>query len=103
MERHGGLTITITELELSGERVRAKIVLSELGLTLLDASSSTPVAGLLKSGALDLSKPGNLVKMLPKRPDAIVETSDDGIGAATRRFGRRFPAKCRKRSIVLAF
>jgi hypothetical protein len=37
------------------------------------------VATLIKSGALDLSKPGNLVKFLPKRPPAIVEAENDRI------------------------
>ena len=41
--------------------------------------SLTPVAGLLKSGALDLSKPGNLVKFMPKKPEILVEAHDDVI------------------------
>ncbi len=39
--------------------------------------SFTPVAGLIKSGALDLSKPGNLAKFMPKKPDVLVEAHDD--------------------------
>jgi hypothetical protein len=34
---------------------------------------------LVRSGALDLSKPGNVVKFLPKRPPAIVEAEGDRI------------------------
>ena len=34
---------------------------------------------LLKSGALDLSKPGNLAKFMPKRPPVLVEAHDDII------------------------
>jgi hypothetical protein len=34
---------------------------------------------LIKSGVLDLSKPGNVVKVLPKRPPAIVDASGDRI------------------------
>jgi hypothetical protein len=41
--------------------------------------SFTPVAGLIKSGALDLSKPGNLAKFMPKRPPVLVEAHDDII------------------------
>ena len=41
--------------------------------------SFTPVAGLIKSGALDLSKPGNLAKFMPKRPDVLIEAQDDYI------------------------
>jgi hypothetical protein len=39
--------------------------------------SFTPVAGLIKSGALDLSKPGNLAKFMPKRPPVLAEAHDD--------------------------
>jgi hypothetical protein len=45
----------------------------------LIGDSTTPVATLIKSGALDLSKPGNLVKFLPKLPPAIVLADDDRI------------------------
>jgi hypothetical protein len=33
----------------------------------------------LKSGALDLSKPGNLAAYMPKRPALLVEARDDRI------------------------
>ena len=38
-----------------------------------------PNALLLKSGALDLSKPGNLANFMPKRPPALVEAKDDRL------------------------
>ena len=34
---------------------------------------------LIKSGALDLSKPGNLAKFMPKRPPVLVDARDDLI------------------------
>ena len=71
--------IRIDSLEVGPERARVSIGLQDLKLALLDQSSSSPVAGLLKSGALDLSKPGNLIKMLPKRPAAIVSSSDEQV------------------------
>ena len=40
---------------------------------------ATAPAGLIKSGALDLSKPGNLVKFIPKKPAAVVEAEGDRI------------------------
>jgi len=52
--------------------------LGDVKLALIGDSES-PIATLIKSGALDLSKPGNLVKFLPKRPPAIVEAEDDRI------------------------
>ena len=46
-----------------------------LGKVLGDAN--TPIAGFIKSGALDLSKPANLVNIMPKKPAALVDAKDD--------------------------
>jgi hypothetical protein len=70
--------IKIDEIDLSPDHMRIGIRLNDVKLALL-APSTTPVAMLIQSGALDLSKPGNLVKFLPKRPAAIVEADDDRI------------------------
>ncbi len=70
--------IKIDEIDLSPGSMRVGIRLSNVKLTLL-GESDAPVATLIKSGALDLSKPGNLVKFLPKRPPAIVEADGDRI------------------------
>jgi hypothetical protein len=70
--------IKIDEIDLSPQAMRVGIKLSDVKLTLI-GSSDSPVATLIKSGALDLSKPGNLVKFLPKRPPAIVEADEDRI------------------------
>jgi hypothetical protein len=70
--------IKIDEIDLSPSAMRIGIRLSDVKLALL-GESDAPVATLIKSGALDLSKPGNLVKFLPKRPGAIVEAEGDRI------------------------
>jgi hypothetical protein len=70
--------IKIDEIDLSPSAMRIGIKLSDVKLALL-GESDAPVATLIKSGALDLSKPGNLVKFLPKRPGAIVEAEGDRI------------------------
>ncbi|HTB73388.1 MAG TPA: hypothetical protein VK762_09105 [Polyangiaceae bacterium] len=70
--------IKIDEIDLSPEALRIGIKLSDVKLALI-GDSNAPVATLIKSGALDLSKPGNLVKFLPKRPPAIVDAEEDRI------------------------
>jgi hypothetical protein len=70
--------IRIDEVTLSAESIRIGVRLNDLELTLLGESES-PLATLIKSGALDLTKPGNLVKVLPKRPAAIVDAGGDRI------------------------
>jgi hypothetical protein len=68
------------------ERVRAnatelcfEIRLAQVSLKVTDENSTTPIAGLLRSGALDLSKPGNLAAYMPKRPPILVDAKDDRI------------------------
>src|SRR5215472_3139052 len=70
--------IRVDEIDLSSQAMRVGLKLSDVKLALL-GDSDAPVATLIKSGALDLSKPGNLVKFLPKRPPAIVEAEGDRI------------------------
>lgn len=70
--------IKVDEIYLSPGAMRIGLKLSDVKLALL-GESEAPIATLIKSGALDLSKPGNLVKFLPKRPPAIVEADGDRI------------------------
>lgn len=70
--------IRIEEVAMSPESMRVTVRLRDVKLELVGDSDS-PVATLIKSGALDLSKPGNLVKFIPKRPAAIVEAEGDRI------------------------
>jgi hypothetical protein len=70
--------IRIDEVTLSTDSIRFGIRVNGLKLELL-AESDSSLAILIKSGALDLSKPGNVVKVLPKRPAAIVEAGDDRV------------------------
>jgi hypothetical protein len=73
-----GANVRIEEIEITPETIRIGLRVHEVKLKVLD-DSETPVATLVKSGALDLSKPGNLVKFIPKRPKAIVDAHDDRI------------------------
>jgi hypothetical protein len=70
--------IRIDEIDLSPHAMRIGMRLSDVKVALI-GDSDTAVAMLVKSGALDLSKAGNLVKYLPQRPAAIVEANDDRI------------------------
>lgn len=70
--------IKIDEVTISAESVRIGVRLRDVNLALVGDSDS-PVATLIKSGALDLSKPGNLVKFVPKKPPAVVEAEGDRI------------------------
>jgi hypothetical protein len=71
-------SIRIEDVYIAPDAVRIAIRLRDVSLALL-AESDSPVAMLIKSGVLDLSKPGNVVKVLPKRPAAIVDAGGDRI------------------------
>lgn len=70
--------IKVDHIEIATDTLRIGIRLNDLKLNVIGESDS-PVATLVKSGALDLSKPGNLVKHLPKKPPMIVEAEGDRI------------------------
>jgi hypothetical protein len=70
--------IKIDEVTITEEALRVGVRLRDVKLALVGDSES-PVATLIKSGALDLSKPGNLVKFIPKRPAAVVEAEGDRV------------------------
>lgn len=70
--------IYVEEVLLDAQQARIGLRLADVSLKLL-AESESPVATLIKSGALDLSKPGNLVAYMPKRPAFLVEAKDDRI------------------------
>jgi hypothetical protein len=71
-------TVFIEELNVSTTEIRIGLRMEGLTLEVLGDAVS-PIAGLIKSGALDLSKPGNLAAFMPKRPAALVDAKDDRI------------------------
>ncbi len=71
-------SIRVSELRIHANELRVTLRLADVQMRVL-GESSTPVAGLLRSGALDLSKPGNLVNFMPKKPEALVEAKDDRL------------------------
>ena len=71
-------SVRVDELRIQPDELRVALRLSQVDMRLL-GDSNTPVAGLIKSGALDLSKPGNLVNFMPKRPDVLIDAHDDVV------------------------
>lgn len=69
--------IYIDRMVITPEQIRIELRLEEIWAEVL-GDAVGPIAALLKSGALDLSKPGNLAKYLPL-PPTVVETRDNKI------------------------
>ena len=72
-------TIFIERVSITPEELRFEIRLSNVSLKVADDAPESPIAALLRSGALDLSKPGNLAAYMPKRPALLVEAKDDRV------------------------
>lgn len=77
-ELRAELTLIVERVALSSTELRFELRIRDVVLAVLDDAES-PVAALIKSGALDLSKPGNLVAYMPKRPPMLIEAKDDRV------------------------
>ncbi len=71
------VTVFLEGIDVSPSAILLTTRIADLELEVL--SGDSPIAGLLKSGALDLSKPGNLLAFLPNRPPVVVDAKDDRI------------------------
>jgi len=72
------LTLFIERVRLSPDELTFELRVRDVALFVI-GNSDSPVATLVRSGALDLSKPGKLVGHLPKRPAFIVEADGDRL------------------------
>jgi hypothetical protein len=72
-------TIFIERVSITPEELRFEIRLADVALKVAEDAPESPIAALLRSGALDLSKPGNLAAYMPKRPALLVEAKDDRV------------------------
>jgi hypothetical protein len=70
--------VYVEGVRLSSEELRFELRFNEAEIRLLDESSS-PLAALIRSGALDLTKLGNLIAVMPRRPAFLVEAKGDRV------------------------
>lgn len=71
-------TMFITRISVSAHELRMELRLEDVGITVL-SEQRTIVSALINSGALDVSRPGDLVNELPGIPDFIVEADGHRI------------------------
>lgn len=70
-------TVLVEEIIVRQDVLMLNIRLRDLDLQVAPTSAATPIAALLRSGALNLSRPGDLVSYLPQRPAFLVEAKGD--------------------------
>ncbi len=71
--------VFVERVRVNATEIVFEIRLAEVSLKVTDENSKTPIAALLKSGALDLSKPGNLAAYIPNRPPILIDAKDDRV------------------------
>lgn len=70
----GGANIIVQSVVIRDDAILVELRFEDISLVVTDPNAGTPVAALLQAGALDLSRPGDLLSFMPQRPPLIVAT-----------------------------
>ena len=73
-----GAVIFVERVVFNDEELTVALRLEDVMLK-LDGESDSPIAALIKSGALDLSNPGTLVNFMPGRSPVLAEANGNRI------------------------
>lgn len=73
-----GAIIFVERVVFNDEELTVALRLEEVQLK-LNGDSDSPIAALIKSGALDLSNPGTLVNFMPNRSPVLAEANGNRI------------------------
>jgi hypothetical protein len=71
--------LIVDNVNTSAGELRVEVRLSDVSIRLLDNQAKTPLAALIVSGALDVSRIANLVAHMPTRPSVLVEAIDNRL------------------------
>ncbi len=69
----GAATIIVERVQMRADSILVDVRVEDISLKVTEDNVGTPIAALLQSGALDLSRPGDLLSYMPKRPAIFVE------------------------------
>jgi hypothetical protein len=75
----GGANIIVEAIDMRSDAILIDLRVEDIALEVTRPNVGTPVAALLQSGALDLSRPGDLLSYMPERPDMLVEARGNVI------------------------
>ena len=73
-----GAIVFVDRIVFNEEELTVALRLEEISLK-LNGAAETPVAALIKSGALDLSNPGTLIGYMPSRSPVIADAKENRI------------------------
>lgn len=69
----GEATVFVDRVDMRSDALLIDLRFEGISLSVTDARSKTPISALLQAGALDLSRPGDLMSFMPQRPNLVVE------------------------------
>ncbi len=72
-------TVYVERVNTSPKQLVVELRLSDVSLKVQSDQVDTPIAALLRSGALDLSQAGKLAAYMPKRPAFLIDAKDDRV------------------------
>lgn len=75
----GSCEIHVTKVTAAPSELLIDLRLKNVNVRLLDETVQTPLAALIRSGTLDLSRVASLVAYMPSRPPMLIEAADDRV------------------------
>lgn len=75
----GGANIIVQSIDMRPDAILIDLRFEDITLEVTRTDAGTPVAALIQSGALDLSRPGDLLSYMPKRPPILVSAKGNVI------------------------
>lgn len=75
----GGANIIVESVDVRSDAILIDLRFEDISLEVTRENVGTPVAALIQSGALDVSRPGDLLSYMPARPAMLVEAKGNVV------------------------
>ncbi len=98
----GGANIIVQSVDIRSDAVLIDLRFEDITLEVTRDNVGTPVAALIQSGALDVSRPGDLLSFMPQRPAMLVEARGNVITIDLMRHPKLSAGRARKLVALLA-
>jgi hypothetical protein len=98
----GGANIIIESVEMRSDAILIDLRFEDITLEVTRENVGTPVAALIQSGSLDVSRPGDLLSFMPQRPAMLVEARGNVITIDLMRHPKLSAQKARRLVALIA-
>lgn len=98
----GGANIIVESVDVKSDAILIDLRFEDISLEVTQKNVGTPVAALIQSGALDVSRPGDLLSYMPQRPSMLVEAKGNVITIDLMRHPKLSATKAKRLVSVIA-